>query len=584
VAATSKKSGTKKKKKKKELTPEQKHAAEKRAFARSIRTILDRIGFQRCSAVADVEIEFDGRKGDFDDAFVHENVLLFVEYTVSNQNQVGDHIKGKAHLFAKIESDPLAFAEYMLEKFPELKASVSSAYHLSQLQIRILYCSKMEVKKEHQGLTPGTNFLWYGSIRYFAELSAAIKRSARYELFDFLAIAHADVGVNGVVGEGSPAVGFAGSVLPEPHSNFPSGFKVISFYVSPGAVLSRAYVLRHDGWRDSEGLYQRMISRKKIESIRKYLRENERVFVNNVILTLPDDAKLLKSDNQEADPKKILKTEPITVQLPDRGNTVGIIDGQHRIFSYYEDATADAKIDVYRNRQNLLATGIMYPSTYSNAERERFEASLFLEINSTQNAAASPLKQAIALITRPFSSDAVGKRVVQRLADTGPLKDRLERSFYDQGVLRTATIVSYGLRPLVRLDAEDGLIRHWGTSDDRADVRSGKSVDLLNDYTDFAAKEINKFVSAAKANFPGESWQLRTKDAPGLLTVTFVNGLLVLFRHYLRLHGLGTFDAYNKALADVGTFAFANYKSSRYFALGTDLYKHLFGIDPTTSS
>jgi DGQHR domain-containing protein len=401
-------------------------------------------------------------------------------------------------------------------------------------------------------------------------------------LFDFLKIAHADVGTNGVIGQGSPAVGFAGSVLAEPHSNFPSGFKVISFYVSPGAVLSRAYVLRHDGWRDSEGLYQRMISRKKIESIRRYLRENERVFVNNVILTLPDDAKLLKSDHQEVDPKKILKTEPITVQLPDRGNTIGIIDGQHRIFSYYEDATADPKIDVYRNRQNLLATGIMYPPGYSNAERERFEASLFLEINSTQNAAASPLKQAIALITRPFSSDAVGKRVVQRLAELGALKDKLERSFYDQGVLRTATIVSYGLRPLVRLDAEDGLIRHWGTSEKRSDVQGGKSVDLLNEYTDFAAKEISKFMSAAKANLPGESWQLKTKDGPGLLTVTFVNGLLVLFRHYIRLHGLGTFELYEDVLDGIKGFKFGDYKSSRYFAMGTDLYKHLYGIDPTT--
>jgi hypothetical protein len=128
VAPASKKSAVKKKKKKKEPTPEQKHAAEKRSFARSIRTIFDRIGFQSCSAISDVEIEFDGRKGDFDDAFVYENVLLFVEYTVSNQSQVGDHVKGKAHLFAKIFADPLGFAAYMLEKFPDLKALVSSAY------------------------------------------------------------------------------------------------------------------------------------------------------------------------------------------------------------------------------------------------------------------------------------------------------------------------------------------------------------------------------------------------------------------------------------------------------------------------
>lgn len=569
---------------KKVLSPEQKHAADKRAFARTIRTIFDRIGFQRCAAVSDVEIEFGGRKGDFDDAFVHENVLLFVEYTVSNQGQVGDHIKGKAHLFSKITDDRLAFAEYMIGSFPDLKAAIPASYHAAQLQVRILYCSKTEVKKDHQDLSPDTSFLWYGSIRYFSDLSAAIKRSARFELFDFLKIAHADVGVNGVIGQGSSAVSFAGSILPEPHSNFPAGFKVISFYVSPGAVLSRAYVLRHDGWRDSEGLYQRMISRKKIESIRKYLRNNERVFVNNVILTLPDDTKLLNHNNQDVDPKNIIKTEPITVQLPDRGNTVGIIDGQHRVFSYYEDVSSDPKIDVYRTRQNLLATGIMYPSSYSADARERFEAGLFLEINSTQNAAGSPLKQAIAVITQPFSPDSVGKRVVRQLADLSALKDKLERSFYDQGVLRTATIVSYGLRPLVRLEAEDGLIQKWGDTEQRSRVQSGQDVAALNEYAEFAGKEINKFLSAVKSNLAGDQWQLKSKDGSGLLTVTFVNGLLVMFRHYVRLNGVLTFEDYREDLAKVSAFAFSNYKSSRYYALGTDLYKHVYGVDPAAGS
>jgi DGQHR domain-containing protein len=568
---------------KKPLTAEQKHAAEKRAFARSVRSILDRIGFKRCASVSDVEIEFGGRKGDFDDAFVLENVLLFVEYTVSNQGQVGDHIKGKAHLFGKISNDRLGFAQYMIDRFPDLKAAIPNSYHSAQLQVRIIYCSKSEIQKDHQELSPDTNFLWYGSIRYFSDLSAAIKRSARFEMFDFLKVAHGDVGVNGAIGQGSPAVSFAGSVLPEVHSNFPPGFKVISFYVSPGAVLSRAYVLRHDGWRDSEGLYQRMISRKKIESIRKYLRNNERVFVNNVILTLPDDTKLLTANNQQADPKDIIKTEPIMVQLPERGNTVGIIDGQHRIFSYYEDAAADPKIDVYRMRQNLLATGIMYPPGYSADARERFEAALFLEINSTQNAAGSPLKQAIAVITQPFSPDSVGKRVVQQLAGLSALKDKLERSFYDQGVLRTATIVSYGLRPLVRLEAEDGLIHRWGTAEQRSGVQTGQDVPALTAYTEFAAKEINKFLAAVKTNLANDKWQLKSKDGSGLLTVTFVNGLLVLFRHYVRLHGLSTFDEYKDALKGVDSFAFANYKSSRYFALGTDLYKHVYGAEPTAA-
>jgi len=66
-----------------------------------------------------------------------------------------------------------------------------------------------------------------------------------------------------------------------------------------------------------------------------------------------------------------------------------------------------------------------------------------------------------------------------------------------------------------------------------------------------------------------------------LLTVTFVNGLLVLLRHRVRLKGLDTFDQYKDDLNKISSFKFADYKSSRYFAMGTDLYEHLFGVNPT---
>jgi DGQHR domain-containing protein len=573
------KSKSKAKKPKRVLTPEQLHAAEKRAFARSVQTVFDRIGFTRVSEVSDEEIEFSGRRGDFDDAFVFENLLVFVEYTVSNPTQVGDHLKGKAHLFNRISADPSGFLSMMFEKFPTLLAVVPS-YHHSQLVVRVLYCSKSEIKSEHQDLTSSTSFLWLASIRYFRELSASIKRSARFELFDFLNVPHSEIGSGGVLSQGASAVAFSGSVLPEAHSNFPPGFKIISFYISPGAVLSRAYVLRKDGWRDSEGLYQRMISRAKIESIRKYLRSNERVFVNNVILTLPDDAKLLDESSSEVDPSAITKTTAITVQLPERGNTIGVIDGQHRIFSYYEDQANDQKIAIYRSRQNLLATGIMYPSGYSNEQRERFEASLFLEINSTQNSAGSPLKQAIAVITMPFSNDSVGKRVVQQLATLSALDGLLERSFYDSGVLRTTTIVSYGLRPLVRIDGDASLINSWSDTAKRTSVIEQKSVGDLGIYAAFAAKEINKFLCAARAVVGSANWKIRDKEGNGLLTVTFVNGLLVLFRHYVKAHGLKEFDDYRADLKALAGFPFQDYKSSRYTAMGGAMFKEAFGVDP----
>jgi DGQHR domain-containing protein len=552
------------------------HAKEKRRFARSVRTIFDRAGFKRVPAVADVEISFDGRTGDFDDLFVFENVFVFTEYTVGNEKGVKEHIKGKVHLFNKVLGKPTEFAEYIADKFPEAKKAFGG-YHLSQAVVKVLYCSKTEVSDEHKGLTPDTYFWHTPTLRYFSNLSSTIKKSSRFEIFDFFKITNSEIGSNGALTPGSTSIKFPGSILPEAHSHFPAGYKVVSFYVSPGAILSRAYVLRKDGWRDSDGLYQRMIRRGKIESIRRHLRKNERVFVNNIIVTLADDTKLLNDAGNEVDPKSISKITPISVQLSETGNSVGIVDGQHRVFSYYESAEDDPKIATYRGQQNLLATGILYPGSVSREERERFEANLFLEINSKQNSAGSSLTQAIAVIVEPFSTDSVAKRTIQRLALKGPLSGILERHYFDTGVLRTTTIVSYGLRRLVRIDGDESIFALWSTTADRAELKKLKDATLLGSYIDFCVFEITKFLEAAKRQFTKEQWRPANKANPsGILNVTVVNGLLICFRLAAKKGGLHGQAYYESKLNGLSAFKFSKYGSSHYNSLGEALFKQFF--------
>jgi hypothetical protein len=98
--------------------------------------------------------------------------------------------------------------------------------------------------------------------------------------------------------------------------------------------------------------------------------------------------------------------------LPYEYNSIGLIDGQHRVFSYYEGGRDEAKISVLRVQQNLLVTGVIYPSNISRAERSKFEATLFLEINATQTNAKSDLKQAIGVLLQPFSQDSIARRIV----------------------------------------------------------------------------------------------------------------------------------------------------------------------------
>ncbi|MDX2210806.1 MAG: DGQHR domain-containing protein [Sphingopyxis sp.] len=571
--------GAKKKTKPKKarLSVEQrKFNARQRAFYRQVRSIFQKTGFTRIPDATDKEFTFAGRTGDFDDIFVKENVIVCTEYTLSEGSNLGDHVKGKAHLFNLIHSENQSFIKLLFEKFPAVRTALSEDYHDKQIRLRILYCSPTEVKSEHVDLTSQTLFMWRGTIQYFKSLAETVRLSARHELFKFLRLPFDEIGENGKLPDDQGEGKFEGSLLPETHSNFPSGYKVVSFYVTPATLLDRAYVLRKDGWNDGDGLYQRMIDKKKIESIRAHLKKKERVFVNNVIVTLPDGTRLDNAEGKEVDPSQIDKTTPVTVKIPHGANTVGIIDGQHRIFSYYEDIKDDQKIRAYRGRQNLLATGIVYPNGLPQADRSRFEASLFLEINSTQNSAKSDLKQAIAVITDPYSADSIGKRVVTRLGQKGPLEALVERHFFDKGVLKTSSMVSYALARLVRIDGDESLIKHW-PSPDKESVLSQSNDEALIEYVDYCASQLSMFLSAIKANLNAEQWAIATKDGKGLLSVTSVNSFIILFRKVVVSSGLRDFSHYRSKLTKVGNFDFAAYHSSQYNRMAEAILKEVYG-------
>jgi len=128
----------------------------------------------------------------------------------------------------------------------------------------------------------------------------------RFELFKFFGLTAEDIGL----GTGQPSRSYEGFILPESPSGFPSGYKVVTFYVDPDTLMSLSYVLRKDGWLDGDGLYQRMISKSKIRSMRQYLAQDERVFINNVIVSLPPTTKIL-------DPKTKNQLDFLNITSPD---------------------------------------------------------------------------------------------------------------------------------------------------------------------------------------------------------------------------------------------------------------------------
>jgi DGQHR domain-containing protein len=559
-------------KKRKKATPQE---IEQRNHRSDIRAVFRNAGFEKVVGVSDKEFTFNEATSDFDDVFIYENILVFTEYTTTQSSGISGHLKPKKIVYDTILNNTSDFIEFYENTFPIFKEARDDFFDYNQCEIIILYCSKNSINPKYKTQIPNIFYFDYPVVRYFKSVSDAIKKSSRFEIFIFLGL------TNDKIGKASLTTGiskddYKGSVLPHSHSNFEKGYKVVSFYIDPQSLLKRSYVLRKDGWRDQGGLYQRMISKAKINSIRKYLNSKERVFINNIIVTLPSTTKLVDSKSNTVNPDKLTKTEPVIIQIPNGFNVIGLIDGQHRVFSYHEGGEFDLKIQKLSEKQNLLVTGIIYPANIKDIDKTKFEANLFLEINSTQVKTKSDLKQAIGLLLKPFSSESIAKATINRLNNSsGPLEDQFERHFYDSGKIKTTSIVSYGLKPIIKLSGIDSFYSIWNNTD-KKDLLNEDNVNLLNDYIDYCSYEINQFLIAIKIKINNSKWTTKKDEKSKVLSTTAINGFIICLRKIIENGKIGDQKFYENKLSEINTFDFSKYKSSQYGQMGRDFYDKFF--------
>jgi len=89
--------------------------------------------------------------------------------------------------------------------------------------------------------------------------------------------------------------------------------------------------------------------------------------------------------------------------------------------------------------------------------------------------------------------------------------------------------VSYGLRPIVKLNGTDSLFNQWIHSGKTA-LADENDTELLREYVDFCVKEINVFISAIRASLPKDKWSADKAVAGRLLTTTNINGWIICLR------------------------------------------------------
>ncbi len=547
----------------------------------STRAVFLRIGFQWIKSDG-VQFTFDGRTGEIDDILIFDNVLVIAEYTTGKPDT--SHLSKKSILYEKILKNPSHWISEYSSVNGAFQAEIESGeYQADDFQIFICYASLHGADQEIERAFPHYRYLDGTRLRYFDALSKTIQRSAKHEFFSYLGVDIKRLGSNLFATE-NDSKNFSGYLLPESNSGYQKGFKVVTFYADPATLLEMSYVLRKDSWRDPDGLYQRILVPGKIKNMRKYLTDAKRVFVNNIIVTLSPEAVINDpSTGRNADPSKLSIVSPVKISIPRKTSMIGLIDGQHRVFSYHDSPNdpLDVEISKQRLRQNLLVTGLMFPISWNSHQKREFEAKLFLEINDTQARAKTLLKQSIEVILNPFSTLAIAKEVINRLSRTGPLNGLLQTNFFDPpDKIKTSSIVSYGLKPLVKTEGDDSLFAAWKNAEKLllADPKSAKDVRsaLLQSYIDYCAGQINEFLIEAKLHVGPDKWRVSTAKDRQLLGPTTLNGFFVCMRRLVESNQLLGKAYYSKKLVDLSAFKFMAYKSSAWKSLGDKMFETHF--------
>jgi DGQHR domain-containing protein len=543
-------------------------------FTKALVTIFESAGFDTIPSDL-IDLTVKGITSEIDHIFAFQNVLVLCEKTTGQE--IGSHFSKKLQFHEQIQNNKIEFIEVCRTKNPLFAKYVLKAnFEPGDFEIRSIYYS------ENKSFTP--NILATKSIftlmsvettRYFTELTKAIKKSAIYEILKFLDLSLAQIGDVKKSGRGSPSDTFKAFVLPQQHTHYPPGFSLVSFYIDPLSLIKRSYVLRRDGWEKSNITYQRFIKKEKLEAMRSYLAKDGKVFVNNLIITLPNSVKITDiTTDATLSAENITSITPVRISLPQELKTIGIIDGQHRVLAYYEgDDDNEPKISNFRMRQNLLATGIIFPQSYSDGDRAKFEADLFLKINSNQTSISDSLKQEIETLINPDSAIALAKSVTTKLASLGPLSGLIQVGAYDPpDKIKTASFIRYTLLSVCDPQGKSSLYTLWA----EGVVQNLSDASARDNYIEFCVRYINSLLLGVKKNLvTANKWRptIRRDTSPGILNPTSLGGMFIYLRLLIRAHvDLPSVD-YEETFKGVGDFAFADYGSSKWSAVADRLYE-----------
>jgi DGQHR domain-containing protein len=264
------------------------------------------------------------------------------------------------------------------------------------------------------------------------------------------------------------------------------GKTVYHFLASPERLSELAYVYRLDA-TDEEG-YQRDLKLSKLRDINLYLMEGNNYFPNNLILCFDTLLNDVEWPDFNPDPGQAnASTQFGTLCLPKVYCSGEVIDGQHRLYGYF-DATEDQHcLKVLRERSRTDRLSIVAVSDPNSDDRAR----LFVDINSNQTKVN--IRRTWALTGRVHPNTEMGfiARVVQKLNEGSVFKNKIEIPGVNKPKNRNLNIANLGKGLMDRgiLNREVRWSIYFGNR-----KKIGYSEDV-----DASAKEIERFFRPLKA-------------------------------------------------------------------------------------
>ena len=552
--------------KKTKLTKEQKIENKKRSeFRKQIKNIFTFSGFK--SLRVGRNFYLGGKPNELDHCFIYENIIIICEDTLKSLKEKEKNIiNGKPykdnHKLKKDETSRIimentkSFIEELVKDNSDCEEL--DIYKYNEFRIYYFYFEYGLKKVSNEDITRYKNLIFIDSstMNYFVTMSKSIKASFKYEIFRFLNLKRNDIGKPDPCGSNNIKSIKTSIIYPDSVTGFENGIRMVSFMMRPSDLLENSCVLRKDGWDKKVDLYQRLIEPKKIKSIREFVVTNKTTFLNNIIVTLPYGIKFYKN-TQEG--KNELKLDEITkyssnieMHIPADFNSMAIIDGQHRVFAYYEDYDQsninEKKIKRLRNELNLLVTGIIYPQKTiydDDLEKRKFESGLFVSINENAKRVDADTLIQVQSIMNPTSGEAISRKVIQILNEDEPFKDMFQLSKVEEAPIKTASIIQYALSSLlVARNNSSSLYKYWLIETKRDETFQLRSSTDIEEYIKYCAKNLKIYFTTIKSRF----FHCWNKDSK-LLKVISLNAFIIAYRETLSItNGPKDSDFYTKFL------------------------------------